>query len=423
MTQHIKNRDVFLKDPLENRLVNNGVVEVAEPGSEQEIRTLRHELQTFVCEGQYAQGLERILSTYLASLDREEQPAVWVSGFYGSGKSHLVKMLRFLWTDYRFQDGATARGLAYHLPDDIHAQLRELSTQGKRLGGLHAAGGKLGAGAGGSVRLALLGLIFRSAGLPEDYAAARFVLFLKRNGFLGAVQKAIEAEGRAFDRELKDLYVSPVLAKALLAVHPTFAPSEEAVLGQITAQFQRPNDISDADMTSAIEEALGAGGKLPATLIVLDEVQQYIGETSTERAYRVQEVAEACSKRFGARILFVGTGQTAITGTPQLQKLQARFRISIELSDRDVDTVVRKIVLAKKPDKETILRQRLTESSGEISRHLPGTRLAPRPEDDEVLVADYPLLPTRRRFWELALRAIDPTGTKAELPQPAYQRL
>lgn len=414
MTQHIKNRDVFLKDPLENRLVNQGVAEVAEPGSDQEIRTLRHELETFVCEGQYARGLERILSNYLDSLNREEQPAVWVSGFYGSGKSHLVKMLRFLWTDYRFPDGATARGLA-HLPDDIQAHLRELSTQGKRLGGLHAAGGKLGAGAGGSVRLALLGLLFRSAGLPEDYAAARFVLFLKRNGFLDAVRMAVEAEGRPFDRELKDLYVSPVLAKALLAVHPTFAPSEDAVLTQIAAQFERPGDVSDADMATAIEEALGAGSKLPATLIVLDEVQQYIGETSTERAYQVQEVAEACSKRFGSRILFVGTGQTAITGTPQLQKLQARFKLPIELSDADVDTVVRKIVLAKKPDKVALLSQRLADCSGEISRHLPGTRLAPRPEDDEVLVADYPLLPARRRFWELALRAIDPTGTKAEL--------
>ncbi len=48
-----------------DRLVNQGVAEVAEPGPDQEIRTLRHELETFVREGQYARGLERILSTYL----------------------------------------------------------------------------------------------------------------------------------------------------------------------------------------------------------------------------------------------------------------------------------------------------------------------------------------------------------------------
>ena len=409
----MKNRDVFLKDPLENRLVNQGVAEVVDPRSEQEVRTLRHELETFVCEGQYAKGLDRILSAYVRSLDREEQPAVWVSGFYGSGKSHLVKMLRFLWTDYRFPDGATARGIA-QLPDEIQDQLRELSTQGKRIGGLHAAGGKLGLGSGESVRLALLGIVFRSAELPEDYAAARFVLFLKKNGYLDVVKQAVEKAGRRFDSELNDLYVSPVLAKALLEADPSFASSEKAVREQIKAQFPRPSDVSDAEMTLAIEETLAADGKLPCTLIVLDEVQQYIGESS-DRAYRVQEVAEGCSKRFGARILFVGTGQTAITGTPRLQKLQARFKLPVELSDADVDTVVRKIVLAKKPDKMPAINELLEKCSGEISRHLGGTKLASRPEDQEVLTPDYPLLPVRRRFWEQAMRAVDPTGTKAEL--------
>lgn len=409
----MKNREIFLKDPLENRLVNQGVAEVVDPSSEQEVSTLRQELETFVCEGQYANGLDRILSAYLTNLSREEQPAVWVSGFYGSGKSHLVKVLRFLWTDFAFPDGATARGIA-HLPEEIQAQLKELSTQGKRLGGLHATGGKLGAGAGESVRLTLLGLVFRSAGLPQDYAAGHFVLFLKKNGFLDPVKKAVEKAGRSFERELNDLYVSPVLAKSLLSADPDFAPSEKEVRAQIKAQFPRPTDVSDAEMTSAIEDALDSSGKPPCTLIVLDEVQQYIGE-STDRAYRVQEVAEACSKRFGARILFVATGQTAITGTPQLQKLQARFRLAVELSDADVDTVVRKIVLAKKPDKVPTVRKLLEECSGEISRHLNGTKITPRPEDRDVLVPDYPLLPVRRRFWELAMRAVDPTGTKAEL--------
>lgn len=411
----MNNREIFLKDPLDpkNRLVNQGVAKLVDPRTEQEIRTLRHELETFVCEGQYAKGLDRILSAYLGSLDREEQPAVWVSGFYGSGKSHLVKMLRFLWTDYKFPDGATARGIA-QLPEEIQDELRELSVQGKRLGGLHAAGGKLGGGAGESLRLALLGIVFRSAGLPEDYAAARFVLFLRKNGFLDSVRSAVKRAGRSFESEVTDLYVSPVLAQALLEVDPNFAPSEREVRTQIKAQFPHPTDISDAEMTMVIEETLAVDGNLPCTLIVLDEVQQYIGESS-DRAYRLQEVAEASSEHFGARLLFVGTGQTAIAGTPQLQKLQARFRLSIELSDADVDTVIRKMVLAKKLDKEPDIRKLLEECSGEISRHLSGTKLAPRPEDGGILVTDYPLLPVRRRFWEQAMRAIDPSGTEAEL--------
>jgi ABC-type bacteriocin/lantibiotic exporter with double-glycine peptidase domain len=74
---------------------------------------LRYELESFVCDGQYEKGLETILDKFLLNLDAgTEQPGVWISGFYGSGKSHLAKMLRTLWTDYQFADGATARSLA-----------------------------------------------------------------------------------------------------------------------------------------------------------------------------------------------------------------------------------------------------------------------------------------------------------------------
>ena len=48
-----------------------------------------------------------------------------------------------------------------------------------------------------------------------------------------------------------------------------------------------------------------------------------------------------------------------------------------------------------------------TAVSGEIARHLGGSKLAARPSDNEDLVPDYPLLPTRRRFMESALRAVD----------------
>ncbi len=173
------NRELYFRDPTTIELLNNGVSKVSEFGDDQrQLRTLRFELESFVCDGEYAKGLERILRAYLDGLGRSEQKAVWVSGFFGSGKSHLDKMLRYLWTDYSFADGATARSLV-RVPPEISDLLKELSTRSKPFGGLRAAAGTLGAGSMNNVRLAFVQLILRSVGLPEDLAQAKFVLWLR----------------------------------------------------------------------------------------------------------------------------------------------------------------------------------------------------------------------------------------------------
>ena len=191
----MKNRDVYQQDPDRITLLNNGVAAMTDALDEDERRTLRFELEHFVCEGQYRSGLVRILETYVSHQGQPEQPAAWISGFFGSGKSHLAKMLRFLWMDYTFpEDGASARGLA-RLPNDVMELLTEVSTLGRRGHGLHAAAGTLGAGAGDSVRLALLGIVFKSAGLPEGYPQARFCVWLRKNGIFRPGPRRGRGEG------------------------------------------------------------------------------------------------------------------------------------------------------------------------------------------------------------------------------------
>ena len=90
----MKNRELFQRDPAVSKLLNDGVAAVREAATEKEIETLRYELEHFVCEGQYEDGLIRILESYLGNVSSTTQPAAWVSGFYGSGKSHLLKMFR-----------------------------------------------------------------------------------------------------------------------------------------------------------------------------------------------------------------------------------------------------------------------------------------------------------------------------------------
>ena len=410
----MKNRDIYQRDPREITLLNNGVATMTDALTDDERRTLRFELEHFVCEGQYREGLVRILDSYISHQGQPEQPAAWVSGFFGSGKSHLAKMLRFLWTDYKFPaDGASARGLA-RLPNDLLDLLKEISTLGKQGNGLHAAAGTLGAGAGDSVRLALLGIVYKSAGLPESYPQARFCLWLKKNGIYDEVRTAVEANSREFTRELNDLYVSPLIANAVLLADANFATDEKQARATMREQFPKPKDITTEEFVSALQATLAPEGEMPCTVVILDEVQQYIGD-DTNRSYVVQEVVETCSKRFGDRLHFLGTGQTALSGTPALQRLQGRFIVNVELSDNDVETVTRRVVLAKRADRMNDVKSMLDANAGEIDRHLVGTRIAPRTEDKAILVEDYPLLPVCRRLWEHTLRAVDRAGTAGQL--------
>ena len=407
------NRELYFRDPTTLELLNNGVSKVSEIGhDERQIKTLRFELETFVCDGEYARGLERILKAYLDGLGREEQKAVWVSGFFGSGKSHLVKVLRYLWQDYHFADGATARSLV-KLPTDIAELLTELSNRSKPLGGLRAAAGTLGAGSMDNVRLAFVQLVLRSAGLPEDLAHAKFILWLRSSGLETPVAKALKKHSCDLLEEVVNLNYSVPLAEALLSADPkygTVANVQEAM----RTGFPELTSPTMSQALDFLQQVFGEKNNLPCTLLVVDEIQQFIGE-KIQRAMDLQEISEHCCTKLKQRLLLVGTGQSALSTTPSLQRLQARFAVRVQLSDTDVESVIRKTVLRKKPEQESAISKCMDTNQGELARQLQNTRFAATLDDDKFFVADYPLLPTRRRFWEKVLRNTDHSGTKAQL--------
>jgi len=114
-------------------------------------------------------------------------------------------------------------------------------------------------------------------------------------------------------------------------------------------------------------------------------------------------------------VIIVGAGQSALTDVPLLHKLLDRFTIRVPLSDIEVETVTRKVLLQKKPTGVPEIRRLFDTHAGEVSRHLQGTRLAERAEDRATILEDYPLLPVRRRFWEHCFRQVDAAGTQSQL--------
>lgn len=413
----MKIHELFDRDPRKARLANNGQARIHDAVDDQARAELRAELETFVCDGQFGDALQRILERYLANLGAARQDCAWVSGFFGSGKSHLLKMLTHLWVNTSFADGATARSLVRGLPDDVEAALRELDTHARRTGkGPVAAAGTLLGGSVDHVRHSVLAILLRACGWPAQYPQAAFCFWLREQGLLAAVRGAVEAAGKDWFRELNNLYVSPIIAGALVDAYPSFAADVKAARQLLIQQFpQATTDLTTEQFIAAARQALSADRTLPLTLLVLDEAQQYINE-SQDRAATITEVAEALQTQFDSRVMLVAAGQSALSAaTPALLWLRDRFRITVELTDADVEAVTRKVLLEKRPSAVPSIEQMFEANAGEVARHLQGTRLGPRSEDQRDRTPDYPLLCTRRRFWEACFQAVDAAGTNSQL--------
>lgn len=411
----MKNKELFTLNPEQVNLKNEGVAKIRTINETDDLALAEYELRTFVCEGEYHDGLKKLLESYVQSMDSNVQPAFWISGFYGSGKSHLAKMAGYLWSDYKFPNGNTARNIK-SLPQDIKDLFVEIERRQNIQGRLTVAG-TLRDFPSKDIRYSFLQILLNSLGLPQQYHHFKFVYWAKTEGIYDKLKVIVEASGRDLKKEIENLYVSPILAKAVLELMPEMAENEMKLKELFKAQFIRVESIGRHDFVNSIRNEilpLFFGSKIPCTIIILDEVQQFIGK-DPDLADNVQFLAEDLCSRFDGKFLLIGTGQNALKDTPILQKLMARFRIPIELSNTDIQTVIRKTILDKKPTAIAPLNTKLDAAAGEISRNLEGTDFGYLTEDKKTIVADYPLLPSTRKFWYKVLLVTDVAGTSGQL--------
>jgi len=411
----MKNKEVFTLNPEHVNLKNEGVAKIRNINDTDDLSVAEYELRTFVCEGEYHDGLKKMLDFYLNNYNNSVQPVYWVSGFYGSGKSHLVKMAGYLWEDFEFPNGQTARNIK-PLPQDLQDLFVEIDRKQKIQGKLTIAG-TLRDFPSKDIKYSFVQLLLNTLGLPSQYHHFKFIYWAKKEGIYDGLKALVEEAGKSLDIEIGNLFMSDTIARSILELKPELAENTAKVLDLIAAQFPRVEAIGREEFVITIKEEilpLVFGNKIPCTIIILDEVQQFIGLDPT-LADNVQFLAEDLCSRFNGKFLLVGTGQNALTDTPILQKLMARFRVPIQLTNTDIQTVIRKTILDKKPSAVTPLFNKMDASSGEISRNLEGTVFGSLTEDKSTWVADYPLLPSTRKFWYKVLQAVDVAGTSGQL--------
>ncbi|HOW26030.1 MAG TPA: BREX system P-loop protein BrxC [Bacteroidales bacterium] len=409
------NKELFVLNPDENNLKNDGVVEINTSKTDVKgLQITRHEIKTFVCEGEYERGLYRILDTYLKNFDQPKQPAVWVSGFFGSGKSHLVKLLSYFWEDFAFSDGMTAR-MVKPLPQEVN----DLFVEIKRKQDLHGSvviRGLFSDFPSKDLRYSFLQLFLHNLGLPNKLHQFKFYYWCQTEGILYGLKAKLQQSNRNFNEELNNLYVSKYISNAIMELMPGYAETEAQVRDQIGRNFPRVEVISREDFLYVIKSQVLKlfHPHMPCILVALDEVQQFIG-SDQDRSHQVQLLSEDLCENFDGKLLLVGTGQNALSDTPMLQKMADRFTVNVPLSDKDVETVTRKTVLEKKPTAHAPITGKIESSIGEISRLLEGTDYGFTQDDKQILVADYPILPSTRKFWKKVLQAIDVAGTSGQL--------
>ena len=100
----------MFKKPIDREY--EGVIKVGQHENE----NLRQELEEYVVTEELDTHFKNFFKAYHKSLNgNTNKMGVWISGFFGSGKSHFLKMLSFL-VENRIVDGKTA--LEYFIEDD-----------------------------------------------------------------------------------------------------------------------------------------------------------------------------------------------------------------------------------------------------------------------------------------------------------------
>jgi hypothetical protein len=378
---------------------------------------LQMEVQEYVTTTHIEDRIEKLLYALEdgASGNPNTEIGIWVSGFYGSGKSSFTKYLGMaLDTDRQLAGKPFRERLAERLSPTLRQRLLTLTQR-------HPAAVvmlDLASEASGAMRLVheeLYRKVLQWAGFSSETRTRDLELRLMRDGKLDAFKsRAQEEAGTPWEELRDDPYFGIQVASSLAnEFYPQQFPTPDTLANTAELQVERGLDEDVATMLALVRKKTGYQN----VIFVIDEVGQYVAPVD-DRITMLQGLAEAL-KRQGHAILLVTAQQTLTNDNPdaalnsaKLTKLLARFPMQLELKSGDISHIITERLLKKSAAGTTALYQ-LFDQVGQGLQHatrLHDVSVLRLPEFSRDKFADlYPFLP---QHFELMLRLLSRLATK-----------
>ena len=363
-------QDMFERDITRNI---NGVIKVGQDDD----ANVEQELSEYVITKELYHHFSTFFNAYEPALDAPtDKMGVWISGFFGSGKSHFLKMLSYLLSNKK----ANGKAAIDYLAPQMSSYDPLLESKARRCAGV-------------PTEAILFNIDSKAPTTKDDTVIARTFarVFYENMGFYGADLKLarlecyVEGKGKteAFRKEYEDLtgaswvkdresyeFNADEMAEALANAG---VMSEETALAWVNGDETREFSIDQLvdEVNRYCERRAQENGGQFRLLFMVDEIGQYIGD-NTSLMLNLQTLVEDLGSKCHGRVWVMVTSQEAIDEVTTVvgndfSKIQGRFDTRLSLSSSCADEVIKRRILAKTPDAADLLKTQYRAKSAVIN--------------------------------------------------------
>lgn len=351
----MKIQTMFQKDI--NRPIN-GVVKVMQDDQQ----SLKDELSEYIITKELRRHFNTFFDNYVKAIDTPtDKIGVWISGFFGSGKSHFLKMLSYLLSNKEVDGKYAFDYFADKFDDPIMYSTVQKCVRIPTESILFNIDieGPINKDKTAVLRV-FAKVFYNHCGFyGEDLKVAKLERFIDKQGktdVFRATFKEVNGDDWINARDSAAFFEDDVV-KVLQSV---LGMSETAARNWFNSEEN--TEMSIKQLVSEIKEYVDSKEGNFRLLFCVDEVGQYIGEDS-DLMINLQSLVEELGDKCRGKVWVMVTSQEAIDSVINItgndfSKIQGRFNTRLSLSSSSVDEVIKKRVLAKTEEADHLLQMK-----------------------------------------------------------------